>query len=955
MNRVGLHQFKKYRIMNKTYKSGMMALSAVVFLTSCSENESLQQAHLSTDQINFIASMAHQWDANTKSAPQNPSSRSAGVRDDEAPIHVNANLAKPLYLHPVVQDGIHIWSKQGTPITRSGAPIEDVEQERVVQTRGSMKNDLSAYSNFGVTALYQNGDAYESLFSDAIATNSGKYWNIPDASNHTWPIGSEVSFHAYAPHSSESNSMLRSKPDPTNVQTNIHYEAKVSTADIEKQPDLIVATNAEQRSKTAANTPVALQFSHALTAVSFAMRSDLADVIGDGAQLTSVSLQGIPNEGDCQLIAKDGKHDSSSAIWKLDPDKKGTYTFDLSTKNVIVGSDLALTDDNQTLMMIPQTLPDGAKLEFTFMLNGQSQVLTVNLNGQVWGAGKSVIYKLSAKAINTLDATDVTYPSTWTASSLSFPKSSFIANDAIGLYVVDKNNKIVESNVKLTLGGDNKWATNKKFLKLAGYKYFAYYPYNSDNSDAQNVNTSASDASTFFADKISKWNPAQDQHSALLSQDLQVATGVVAGDASTLKFSMEHSMGLAVLNLEKKSIAKTRRFKNNSYTYYYPNLTGRVTTKPTKDTDYTDDTATESVSASTTFSGNIPYTTSTANRYIQIVKPSTDISFKASDEFGKPRSAWGTLTPYTFNVAKNAVMSKEIKTDADFYYLARVYTCTQKVEEFKTPVAGDYQIECWGAQGGGVQSYPGGKGSYTKGSISLDGVMLYVVVGQIGGYEEAFNNGFPGLLDFYLSGGGATDIRLNNKNGNWKDFVSRKSRIMVAASGGGSVIYFSSQQGMPGGRLSGFSGTNSGSDGIAATPGVQTSCGKAGTGCHSYGYKRIGFGIVEFQTRDGTISMGSAGNGYYSGGVGNHGTGSVGVGATGSCFISGYSGCDAIKESSTENAIVHTGQPNHYSGLVFTDTEMIDGQSRMPSPFGGTDEIGHSGDGACIVTQLSFK
>ena len=367
----------------------MMELSAVFFLTSCSENESLQQAHLSTDQINFIASMAHQWDANTKSAPQNPSSRSAGVRDNEAPIHVNANLAKPLYLHPVVQDGIHIWSKQGTPITRSGAPIEDVEQERVVQTRGSKKDNLSAYSNFGVTALYQNGDAYESLFSDAIATNSGKYWNIPDASNHTWPIDSKVSFHAYAPHSSESNDMLSSKPDPTNVQTNIHYKASSADDDIVNQPDLFVATNAEQRSKTAANTPVALQFSHALTAVSFAMSSDLADVIGDGAQLKSVSLQGIPNEGDCQLIAQDDKHTSSSAIWKLDSDKKGTYTFDLSAKNVSVGSNLALTDDNQTLMMIPQTLPDGAdgadwsKLEFTFMLNGQPRVLKVDLGVQV--------------------------------------------------------------------------------------------------------------------------------------------------------------------------------------------------------------------------------------------------------------------------------------------------------------------------------------------------------------------------------------------------------------------------------------------------------------------------------------------------------------------------------------------------------------------------------------------
>lgn len=550
--------------MNKTYKSGMMALSAVAFFTSCSESESLQQAHLSTDQINFIASMAHQWDANTKSAPQYPSSRSAGERDNEAPIHVNANLAKPLYLHPVVQDGIHIWSKQGTPITRSGAPIEDVEQERVVQTRGSKKNDLSAYSTFGVTALYQNEGTYVSLFSDATATNSiGNYWNVPDASNSTWPIDSKVSFHAYAPHSSESNRMLSSSPDLTKVQTNIHYKA--SSADIVNQPDLIVATNVAQRGKTAANTPVDLQFSHALTAVSFAMSSDLADVIGNGAQLTSVSLKDIPNEGDCQLIAQDDKHSSSSANWNLGS-AKGTYTFDLSTKNITVGStNLPLTDANQTLMMIPQTLPEGAKLEFTFNLNGKPQVLTVDLGGQEWNAGQSVIYKLSAKAINTLDATAVTYPSTWTASS--FPKSSFTTNDAIGLYVVDKNNQIVEKNVKLTLGSDSKWTTDKKFLKLAGYKYFAYYPYNSDNSDAQNVNTSASDASTFFADKISKWNPAQDQHSALLSQDLQVATGVVGQDASTLKFSMEHSMGLAVLNLKSRNIAKTRRFYNNSYTY----------------------------------------------------------------------------------------------------------------------------------------------------------------------------------------------------------------------------------------------------------------------------------------------------------------------------------------------------------------------------------------------------
>ena len=580
----------------------MMALSAVAFFTSCSESESLQQAHLSTDQINFIASMAHQWDANTKSAPQNPFSRSAGERDNEAPIHVNANLAKPLYLHPVVQDGIHIWSKQGTPITRSGAPIEDVEQERVVQTRGSKKTGLSDYSKFGVTALYQNEGAYVSLFDDATATNSGKYWNIPDASNHTWPIGSKVSFHAYAPHSSESNSMLSSSPDRTNVQTNIHYTA--SSADIVNQPDLIVATKAAQRSKTDANAPVDLQFSHALTAVSFAMSRDLADVIGNGAQLTSVSLMGIPNEGDCQLIAQDDKHSSSSANWNL-ASAKGTYTFDLSAKNITVGSDMALTDANQTLMMIPQTLPDGAKLEFTFKLNSQTQVLTVNLNGQKWEAGQSVIYKLSAKAINTLDATDVTYPSTWTASS--FPKSSFITNDAIGLYVVDKNNQIVERNMKLTLGNNNKWTTSKKFLKLTGYKYFAYYPY---STTAPMVNTAAADktATEFFAKTISSLSLVSNQsdQKTLLAQDFQVAKGVVAEDASTLTFPMEHSMGLAVLNRESKSL--DHFYKLNGYE------------------DYTWSNGSVPTTANGTVSGQKLFST-TATQGIMVVAPNSTVTF----------------------------------------------------------------------------------------------------------------------------------------------------------------------------------------------------------------------------------------------------------------------------------------------------------------------------------------
>ena len=179
---------------------------------------------------------------------------------------------------------------------------------------------------------------------------------------------------------------------------------------------------------------------------------------------------------------------------------------------------------------------------------------------------------------------------------------------------------------------------------------------------------------------------------------------------------------------------------------------------------------------------------------------------------------------------------------------------------------------------------------------------------------------------------------------------------MVAASGGGSISYALSQKGIPGGTLNGFAGTSKtayGMDGEAATFGTQIKGGLNGTGSYARRFPNyIGFGYIPVETNNNT--MNGAGNGYYAGGKGNHGENTAGVGATGSCFISGYPGCDAIQKSSTESAIDHSGQPIHYSGLVFTDTEMIDGQSPMPSPKGGT-ETGHLGDGACIITQLSFK
>ena len=273
--------------------------------------------------------------------------------------------------------------------------------------------------------------------------------------------------------------------------------------------------------------------------------------------------------------------------------------------------------------------------------------------------------------------------------------------------------------------------------------------------------------------------------------------------------------------------------------------------------------------------------------------------------------------------------------------------------------------ECWGAQGG-IRSeivVNHGLGGYTFGIINFqNNYTIYIYVGNsnIDQIQDnySFNGGAPGEAP----GGGATDIRLTN--GNWKDFNSLKSRIMVAGGGGGGFHNPTTSSRQPGhaGGLSGISAnckytnpsTHTLTDGYSGEGGKQTRGGVHGTGEHfeqrlekgngSFGYGGYGH---HFSKDIGASSGG--GGGYYGGGHGVHPGNSWTGGGGGSSFISGHTGCNAISSASTSTNIVHTGQPNHYSGKVFTNTVMKAGNESMPSPTGGT-ETGHSGNGYCKIT-----
>ena len=331
--------------------------------------------------------------------------------------------------------------------------------------------------------------------------------------------------------------------------------------------------------------------------------------------------------------------------------------------------------------------------------------------------------------------------------------------------------------------------------------------------------------------------------------------------------------------------------------------------------------------------------------------------------------------------SKIVVVGKPINYEGDTVFN---FDYTGAEQTFTAPVSGTYKVELWGAQGGDSANLLGGLGGYVSGNIKLEEIKkLYIYVGGRGvtngnfgqdvpenheelsyGFSEGGYNGggSSGNQSIYNgSGGGATDIR--TKAGNINDFEFIKSRIMVAGGGGGSSKYhsYNCQGGVGGGLIGGNGIAIKEPESRYAGGGEQISSGYAYQVYAAGGFGRGGEGNVPSDS--GALKVnGGGGSGYYGGsGGGDYGA----SGAGGSSFISGHNGCDAIKEESTENNIIHTGQSIHYSGLYFTNTLMIDGegyrwtdkkeeQIGMPSHSDNSTITGNTGNGYARITLISI-
>ena len=310
---------------------------------------------------------------------------------------------------------------------------------------------------------------------------------------------------------------------------------------------------------------------------------------------------------------------------------------------------------------------------------------------------------------------------------------------------------------------------------------------------------------------------------------------------------------------------------------------------------------------------------------------------------------------------------EEIQTIAKFNY-------TGSEQTYTVPANGYYKVEAWGAQGGNS----GGKGAYTYGEVYLKkGTNLYIQVGGQGsnnpaGVLQSVAGGYNGgggtegqncCSRSFGTGGGATDIRLSG--GAWNDDLSLKSRIMVAAGGGGRFTE-GTEGGSAGagGALNGLPGSGKNENYCVGLGGTQTSAGTISTtgencdvtedaGYTDPGKSFGGFGYGGKHGTDGNNSTGGGG-GYYGGSSSGH----IASAGGGSSYVSGYAGCVAIATSSslTPKTGCTDGTTNiecsyHYSGTIFQNAKMIAGNDKMPNHEGTGTMTGNSGNG---YAQISY-
>ena len=585
---------------------------------------------------------------------------------------------------------------------------------------------------------------------------------------------------------------------------------------------------------------ISLTFNHLLAPVCFKLAAGLSGTI------TSIKFSNIVTTGTYTLGATHADDATYGYTWTATT--TGAYTASVSGTG---GASEVQVDGSHYFMMIPQTVAAGVVVTIT-ITDGASQsntlTYTVPSGGQVWKAGQVTTYTISTSTITSFT---LTYPQ-WTESGGSGTTYGPVDNydvttedyGYVGLFAVDKANKIVISNAKVKITSaashvgtcDLTDAANTavlgNYILSQNYAYYVYYPYKSSltgipTNDQTTYSTLAQSAAaqatpadaadTFFANVSAGWTVETDQSATDKSKykisDLQIAK-------LSVNFTMQHKMGQI-----SAAISTTTTTVDNVITYDGNSWNGSTWTSSTK--------TTLSYLPSRSFTGasRTPYINSNTLYYIGKPDDESISLITSATETGTLYYAWSltnsTSPSNTLTTAgQYKVMTLPAYSGKSFRQKIWNFSYAGSIKTWKAPQAGTYLMECWGASGGSnrgnvtdmgnkvdtngrMDSGVGGLGGYSTGSKSYGNQQtLYICVGGSGSQAVRRKGGTGDMVvvsggyngggnartwdnsgDNYMgSGGGATHIA--TATGVLSSLSSNTAAVQIVAGGGGGSSYY---------------------------------------------------------------------------------------------------------------------------------------------------------------------
>lgn len=262
-----------------------------------------------------------------------------------------------------------------------------------------------------------------------------------------------------------------------------------------------------------------------------------------------------------------------------------------------------------------------------------------------------------------------------------------------------------------------------------------------------------------------------------------------------------------------------------------------------------------------------------------------------------------------------------------------IFAATGNVQEYTALQTGYYQIEAWGASGGGVEDQNvashAGTGGYSTGVVRLNkDEKLYIYVGSVG-YYGAGTSAYGGPTGGYNgggaagdatsgSGGGATHVAFT-KLGTLNNYSSSRNDVLIVAGGGGGADN-------AGGT---FNGSDDGSGGSGG--GYESGLPKI-DGVFKDGYQATqstGYGFGIGAPGSSNTDTGGAGGGWFGGKVTNHNNGGAagGSGYIGNSRLISYDeilkhmSCYECKTNNSENTLTYS--VDSYSSAAVTDKAKI--------------------------------